>query len=87
MVVVWQVIALTERAEVAERNITVEAGAGGNWTHALRELAPGATYQLHAFTLLHDKESAAYASRNFTTSECTHTHNPLIHPYRQTNMR
>ncbi|KOB67273.1 Protein tyrosine phosphatase 10D, partial [Operophtera brumata] len=63
----FKVIALTERAEVAERNITVEAGAAGEWTHALRELAPGATYQLHAFTLLHGKESAAYASRNFTT--------------------
>lgn len=62
------------------RNVTVDAGAGagggeagaggpgGGWSHTLRDLSPGATYQLHAFTLLHDKESAAYASRNFTTS-------------------
>lgn len=64
-----QVIPLTERAEGGARNITVEGA--GNWTYQLRELSPGATYQLHAFTLLHDKESAAYASRNFTTSECT----------------
>lgn len=67
-VCVWdQVIPLTERAEGGARNITVEGA--GNWTYQLRELSPGATYQLHAFTLLHDKESAAYASRNFTTSE------------------
>ncbi|XP_073967292.1 tyrosine-protein phosphatase 10D-like [Choristoneura fumiferana] len=78
----FKVIPLTERAEGGARNITVEAsegaaagGAGGaaggaGWTHTLKELSPGATYQLHAFTLLHDKESAAYASRNFTTSEC-----------------
>lgn len=54
----------------AARNITAE---GGDTTHTLRELAPGGTYQLHAFTLLHDKESAAYASRNFTTSLYLHT--------------
>ncbi|XP_068628161.1 tyrosine-protein phosphatase 10D [Battus philenor] len=58
----FKVIPLTEAREGA-RNITVE---GGNGSYTLRDLAPGATYQLHAFTLLHDKESAAYASRNFT---------------------
>ncbi|KAI5645108.1 fibronectin type III domain-containing protein [Phthorimaea operculella] len=62
----FKVIPLTERSDGA-RNITIEGA--GNWTHTLRELSPGATYQLHAFTLLHDKESAAYASRNFTTSK------------------
>ncbi|XP_060800520.1 tyrosine-protein phosphatase 10D isoform X3 [Amyelois transitella] len=62
----FKVIPLSERPGAdAARNISVEGA--GNWTHTLRELAPGATYQLHAFTLLHDKESAAYASRNFTT--------------------
>ncbi|XP_049865569.1 tyrosine-protein phosphatase 10D isoform X2 [Pectinophora gossypiella] len=64
----FKVIPLTERADGA-RNITVEGA--GNWTYTLRELSPGATYQLHAFTLLHDKESAAYASRNFTTKPNT----------------
>lgn len=63
-----QVIPLTERAEGGAQNFSVERSA---WNHTLRELSPGATYQLHAFTLLHDKESAAYASRNFTTSEST----------------
>lgn len=65
-------IPLTERVEGGARNITVEAATSTHtqtqWTHTLRDLHPGATYQLHAFTLLHDKESAAYASRNFTTS-------------------
>ncbi|CAH0628548.1 unnamed protein product [Chrysodeixis includens] len=65
----FKVIPLTERAEGGARNITVEGA--GNWTQQLRELSPGATYQLHAFTLLHDKESAAYASRNFTTKPNT----------------
>lgn len=63
----FKVIPLTERAEGGARNISVEGA--GNWTYTLRDLSPGATYQLHAFTLLHDKESAAYASRNFTTSQ------------------
>ncbi|CAB3221781.1 unnamed protein product [Arctia plantaginis] len=65
----FKVIPLTERAEGGARNITVEGA--GNWTYQLRDLSPGATYQLHAFTLLHDKESAAYASRNFTTKPNT----------------
>ncbi|XP_063616070.1 tyrosine-protein phosphatase 10D-like [Cydia splendana] len=69
----FKVIPLTERAEGGARNITVEAPEtpGAGWTHTLKELSPGATYQLHAFTLLHDKESAAYASRNFTTKPNT----------------
>ncbi|KAJ8725313.1 hypothetical protein PYW07_016271 [Mythimna separata] len=65
----FKVIPLTERLEGGARNISVEGA--GNWSHVLRELSPGATYQLHAFTLLHDKESAAYASRNFTTKPNT----------------
>ncbi|XP_022829301.1 tyrosine-protein phosphatase 10D-like [Spodoptera litura] len=64
----FKVIPLTERAEGGANNITAE-GAATN--HTLRDLSPGATYQLHAFTLLHDKESAAYASRNFTTKPNT----------------
>ncbi|XP_045764003.1 tyrosine-protein phosphatase 10D isoform X1 [Maniola jurtina] len=65
----FKVIPLTERAEGGARNVTLEGA--GNWSHVLRDLSPGATYQLHAFTLLHDKESAAYASFNFTTKPNT----------------
>jgi receptor-type tyrosine-protein phosphatase beta len=36
----------------------------------LKELTPGATYQVQAFTVFENKESAAYTSRNFTTSKC-----------------
>lgn len=38
-------------------------------SYALKELLPGATYQVQAFTVFENKESAAYISRNFTTSE------------------
>ncbi|XP_046978913.1 tyrosine-protein phosphatase 10D-like isoform X1 [Vanessa cardui] len=65
----FKVLPLSERAEGGARNITVEGA--GNWSHVLRDLSPGATYQLHAFTLLHDKESAAYTSFNFTTKPNT----------------
>ncbi|CAG4984834.1 unnamed protein product [Colias eurytheme] len=67
----FKVIPLTERAEGSEGALNITVEGGGNWTHVLRELSPGATYQLHAFTLLHDKESAAYASFNFTTKPNT----------------
>ncbi|XP_034825166.1 tyrosine-protein phosphatase 10D [Maniola hyperantus] len=65
----FKVVPLTERVDGGARNVTLEGA--GNWSHVLRELSPGATYQLHAFTLLHDKESAAYASFNFTTKPNT----------------
>ena len=37
--------------------------------YVLRDLIPGATYSLQLFTVLDTKESVAYTSRNFTTSE------------------
>lgn len=39
-----------------------------NTQYALKDLVPGATYQVQAFTVFENKESAAYTSRNFTTS-------------------
>ena len=39
--------------------------------YVLRDLIPGATYSLQLFTVLDTKESVAYTSRNFTTSEST----------------
>lgn len=38
-------------------------------SYILRDLTPGATYQVQAFTVFEGKESAAYTSRNFTTSK------------------
>ena len=35
----------------------------------IRELTPGATYQVQAYTVYDNKESVAYTSRNFTTSK------------------
>lgn len=40
-----------------------------NSPYVLRDLTPGATYQVQAFTVFENKESAAYTSRNFTTSK------------------
>lgn len=40
-----------------------------NTQYALKDLVPGATYQVQAFTVFENKESAAYTSRNFTTSK------------------
>ncbi|XP_025830814.1 tyrosine-protein phosphatase 10D-like [Agrilus planipennis] len=37
----------------------------------LRNLTPGATYQIQAFTVFEGRESAAYTSRNFTTKPNT----------------
>ena len=35
----------------------------------MKDLTPGATYQIQAYTIFDGKESVAYTSRNFTTSE------------------
>jgi len=37
--------------------------------YILKDLIPGATYQLQLFTVYDHKESVAYISKNFTTSE------------------
>lgn len=37
--------------------------------YILRELSPGVSYQVQAFTIFENKESVAYTSRNFTTSK------------------
>ena len=37
--------------------------------YMVRDLTPGATYQVQAYTLYDGKESVAYTSRNFTTSK------------------
>uniref|UniRef100_A0A0K8UW28 protein-tyrosine-phosphatase n=1 Tax=Bactrocera latifrons TaxID=174628 RepID=A0A0K8UW28_BACLA len=39
--------------------------------HSVKELTPGATYQVQAFTVYDNKESVAYTSRNFTTKPNT----------------
>lgn len=37
--------------------------------YVLKDLTPGATYQLQLFTVYDNKESVAYISKNFTTSK------------------
>lgn len=58
-----KVIGLTDSTN---RTIPVE---DGSFQYAMRELTPGATYQVQAFTVFDNKESLAYTSRNFTTSK------------------
>lgn len=43
--------------------------------YILKDLTPGATYQLQLFTVYELKESVAYISKNFTTSKFLY---PLI---------
>ncbi|XP_049533500.1 tyrosine-protein phosphatase 10D isoform X1 [Anopheles darlingi] len=40
--------------------------------YMVRDLTPGATYQVQAYTLYDGKESVAYTSRNFTTKRYRH---------------
>lgn len=46
--------------------------------YILKDLTPGATYQLQLFTVYDLKESVAYISKNFTTSKCTNIINILF---------
>lgn len=47
------------------RNLPVEDDTS---KYVIRDLHPGATYQLQAYTVFEGKESVAYTSTNFTTS-------------------
>lgn len=42
-------------------------------SYQMKDLTPGATYQIQAYTIFDGKESVAYTSRNFTTSESWQT--------------
>ncbi|XP_055635341.1 tyrosine-protein phosphatase 10D isoform X2 [Toxorhynchites rutilus septentrionalis] len=48
------------------------ANEDGQLQHVLRDLTPGATYQVQAYTVFDGKESVAYTSRNFTTKRYRH---------------
>lgn len=60
----------------SNRTIPVEDGI---MQYPLRELTPGATYQVQAFTVFDNKESLAYTSRNFTTSKVFSFYKRLTH--------
>lgn len=49
-----------------EKSFVIDGNAR---SYIFRELTPGASYQVQLFTVLKDKESVAYTSRNFTTSK------------------
>lgn len=58
-----QILGLSD-AYATNRTIPIE---GDEYT--VRDLSPGATYQVQAFTVFDNRESLAYTSHNFTTSK------------------
>lgn len=49
-----------------------------SFLYQMKDLTPGATYQIQAYTIFEGKESVAYTSRNFTTSEFDRFFLPLF---------
>lgn len=54
-------------------NRTVAVDGNGELQYQVRDLLPGASYQVQAYTVFDNRESLAYTSRNFTTSKFTHS--------------
>jgi len=61
-----KVLGLSEASSSYNRTFQVN---DNTFQHSVKELTPGATYQVQAYTIYDGKESVAYTSRNFTTSE------------------
>lgn len=59
-----KVVSLSE-AGAKPQTITID---DDTYQYNLRDLKPGASYQVQAYTVFDSKESVAYTSRNFTTS-------------------
>lgn len=53
--------------QYANKTIPIEEGT---FQYQMKDLTPGASYQIQTLTIFEDKESVAYTSRNFTTSKC-----------------
>lgn len=62
----FQILGLSD-GFVTNRTIPIEAN---ELQYNVRDLSPGASYQVQAFTVFDNRESLAYTSRNFTTSKC-----------------
>ncbi|XP_037919047.1 tyrosine-protein phosphatase 10D isoform X2 [Hermetia illucens] len=62
-----KILGLSDAYET-NRTITIE---DNSLQYHVRELTPGATYQVQAYTVYDGKESVAYTSRNFTTKPNT----------------
>ena len=61
-----KVLGLSEASSSYNRTFLVN---DNTFQHSAKELTPGATYQVQAYTVYDGKESVAYTSRNFTTSK------------------
>lgn len=66
----FQILGLSDGL-VTNRTIPIEAN---ELQYNVRDLSPGASYQVQAFTVFDNRESLAYTSRNFTTSKCIPFH-------------
>ena len=62
---IQQILGLSDY-QIANRTLQIE---DNSFQHQLKDLTPGATYQIQAYTIFDGKESVAYTSRNFTTSK------------------
>lgn len=63
-----KVLGLTEPAH-SEYNRSFMLAGNDTLQLSAKELTPGGTYQVQAYTIYQGKESVAYTSRNFTTSK------------------
>ncbi|XP_075158731.1 protein tyrosine phosphatase 4E isoform X3 [Haematobia irritans] len=63
-----KVLGLSEASSSYNRVFNVN---DSTFQHSAKELTPGATYQVQAYTIYDGKESVAYTSRNFTTKPNT----------------
>ncbi|XP_017052134.1 tyrosine-protein phosphatase 10D isoform X2 [Drosophila ficusphila] len=63
-----KVLGLSEASSSYNRTFQVN---DNTFQHSVKELTPGATYQVQAYTIYDGKESVAYTSRNFTTKPNT----------------
>lgn len=61
----FQILGLSD-GFATNRTIPIE---GSEFQYNVRDLSPGASYQVQAFTVFDNRESVAYTSRNFTTSK------------------
>ncbi|KAG8237365.1 hypothetical protein J437_LFUL017488 [Ladona fulva] len=57
-------------SEGVGKGMSIQVEANGS-PYTLRDLTPGASYQIQLFTVYESKESVAYISRNFTTKPNT----------------
>lgn len=77
-----QILGLTD-GFVTNRTIPIE---GNELSYQVRDLMPGASYQVQAYTVFDNRESLAYTSRNFTTSKLKNDNNFSVRTKNENNI-